>query len=173
MTSWLTPLLYSPSPLCQSTPLFSPASQTVAPHAEPLLLRDLLRGCELSLSNILAIGILFRVCVASSGWFSYPRQILVIHVDLNVFLQASVIKNRQFNRMCVPCVVTLQPVAPPRHYGDKVASRPTCLVLFTYRGEWGKLCKFLLRLFSREENWDEGEISGCLLSWNWNGTFVA
>ncbi len=47
------------------------------------------RGCELSHSNILAIGILFRLCVASSGWFLYPCQILVIHTDLTVFLPST------------------------------------------------------------------------------------
>lgn len=100
---------------------------------------DVERGCELSHGNIPTIGVLFRVCVASSGWFSYPCQILVIHVDLNVFLRAFVIKNQQFNRMCVPCVAAFQPMASARHYRDKVASQPACLVLFTYRGEWGKL----------------------------------
>lgn len=39
----------------------------------------------------------------------------------------------------MPCVAALQPMASARHYRDKVASQLTCLVLFTYRGEWGKL----------------------------------
>lgn len=152
MTSWLTPLLYSPSPVCQRTPLFSPSVSDSWPSSgasasswpsSPWTIH-VERGCDLSLSNIPAFGIFFWVCfVLSLGWVSYPCQMLVILTDLNIFLQDSVIKNKQFNRMCAPCVVAPQPMAPHRHYCDKVVSWPACWVLFTYRGEGSKMCYFL------------------------------
>lgn len=90
---------------------FSPQSEKVAPHTEPLLLCDLLAHETLVLNRVVravARQHSRNRCPLSGvrcvlGWFSYPCQILVIHADLNVLPQASVIKNQQFNRMRAPC----------------------------------------------------------------------